>query len=63
MEYYVTYSVHSRFIAKVDAENIEEAKEKADMKFAEADFGAALDTDGDAIIVEDSNGNRVWEKE
>lgn len=38
------------------------AKRKADEKWCDADFGAAQDIDGEPIIVEDENGNFVWEK-
>ena len=62
MEYYVTYKIDARYIAKVEAENIEEAKKKAEGKFFDADFGAAEDIDGEAIIIEDQDGNYVWEK-
>lgn len=62
MKYYVTYKIDARYIAEVEAENIEEAKKKAEGKFLDANFGDAEDIDGEAIIVEDENGNYVWEK-
>ena len=62
MKYYVTYKIDARYIAEVEAENIEEAKQKAEVKFLDADFGEAEDIDGEAIIVEDNNGDYVWEK-
>ena len=62
MKYYVTYKINARYIAEVEAENIEEAKQKAEGKFSDADFGEAEDIDGEAIIVEDNNGDYVWEK-
>ena len=62
MKYYVTYKVEARYIAEVEAENIEEAIKTADAKYADADFGAAEDIDGEAIIVEDEKGDYVWEK-
>lgn len=62
MKYYVTYKIDARYIAEVEAENIEEAKKKAEGKFMDADFGEAEDIDGEAIIVEDNNGDYVWEK-
>ena len=62
MKYYVTYKIDARYIAEVEAENIEEAKQKAEDKFLDADFGNAEDIDGEAIIVEDDNGDYVWEK-
>lgn len=50
MKYYVTYKIDARYIAEVEAENIEDAKKKAE------------DIDGEQIIVEDNNGDYVWEK-
>lgn len=62
MKYYVTFKVDARYIAGVDAENIEDAKSKALEAFQEADFGDTEDIDGEAIVVEDEKGNYVWEK-
>jgi hypothetical protein len=62
MKYYVTYKIDARYIAEVEAENIEEAKKKAESQFMDADFGEAEDIDGEAIIIEDNNGDYVWEK-
>lgn len=62
MKYYVTYKVEARYIAEVDAESLEEAMEKAESEYIDADFGAAEDIDGEKIIVEDENGNYVWER-
>ena len=62
MKYYVKYKIDARYIAEVEAETIEEAKKKADDKFMDADFGNAEDIDGEAIIVENENGDYVWEK-
>ena len=44
-------------------ENLEDAKRKATESFSDADFGAAEDINGEEIIVEDAEGNYVWEKE
>ena len=63
MKYYVTYKIDARYIAEVEAENIEEAKKKAEGKFMDANFGEAEDIDGEAIIIEDNSGDYVWEKE
>lgn len=62
MKYYVTYKVEARYIAKVEADNLEEAMKKAESEYMDADFGVAEDIDGEAIIVEDENENYVWEK-
>lgn len=62
MKFYVTYKVEARFIAEVEAADVEEAKKKAESDYIDADFGAAEDINGEQIIVEDENGNYVWEK-
>lgn len=62
MKYYVTFKLDARYIAGVDAENIEDAKSKALEAFQEADFGDAEDIDGEEVVVEDEKGNFVWEK-
>lgn len=60
-EYYVTMKVEGRFIAKVLAETVKEAKELAVNEYENADFGKLEDIDGDCIIVEDADGNYAWE--
>lgn len=60
--YYVTYAVEARFVTKVQAQDETEALKKAEDEFSRADFGVASDIDGSAVIVEDENGNFVWEK-
>lgn len=62
MKYYVTYKVEARYIAEVEADNIEEARNKANEEFCDADFGVAEDIDGEDIIIEDENGNYIWER-
>ena len=62
MKYYVTYKVEARYIAEVEANSLEEAMDKAEAEYVDADFGEAEDIDGEAIIVEDESGNFVWEK-
>ena len=62
MKYYVTHKLEARYVIDIEAENIEEAKRKAADEFADADFGVAEDIDGEVIMVEDENGNYLWEK-
>lgn len=62
MKYYVKFKVDARFVAEVEADSIEEARVKASASFSDADFGAAEDIDGEAVDVEDADGNCVWEK-
>lgn len=60
--FYVTYKVESRYIASVEADCKETALKEAENKFQDADFGDAEDIEGEAIIIEDEDGNYVWEK-
>ena len=60
--YYVTLKVEGRFVAEVDATSIEEAQRKAMDQFCDADFGSLEDIEGESVIVEDENGNFVWER-
>lgn len=62
MTYYVTYKINARFVAKVEANDLDEARDLAEAEFIDADFGAAEDINGEEIIVEDGNGNYVWER-
>ena len=62
MKYYVTYKIDARFVAEVEADTVEEAMDKAEGAYMDADFGVAEDIDGEAIIVEDENGNYIWER-
>ena len=62
MKYYVTYKLEARYIAEVEADNLEEAMKKADEEYLSADFGVATDIDGEKIIIEDENGNYLWER-
>lgn len=60
-KYWVTYKVEARYIAEVEANDIEEAKKKAESEYIDADFGVAEDIEGEPIIIEDEKGNYVWE--
>lgn len=62
MKYYVSYKIDARYVAEVEANSLEEALKKATEKYYDADFGEAKDVDGEAIIIEDENGNYVWER-
>lgn len=62
MKYYVTYRINARYVAEVDADNLDEAKVKACDKYIDADFGDSSDIDGEIVVIEDENGNYVWEK-
>ena len=62
MKYYVGYRIKARFYTEVEADSIEEAMQKADENYIDADFGVAEDIDGEQVVVEDEDGNYVWEK-
>ena len=62
MKYYVTYKIEARYVAEVEAENLEEAMKEAESEYLDANFGVAADIDGEQIIVEDENGNFIWER-
>lgn len=62
MRYYVTYKIDAKYEAFVDAETIEEAKEKAKEKYWNANFGECHHIKGERIYVEDENGNIFREK-
>lgn len=62
MKYYVTYKINARYVAEVEANNLEEAMGKAEEEYIDADFGVTEAIDGEQIIVEDENGNYIWER-
>lgn len=62
MKYYVTYKIDARYVAEVEADSLEEAMEKAEEEYIDADFGVTEAIDGEQIIVEDENGNYIWER-
>lgn len=61
MKYWVTYKVEGRFETQVEADNKDEAIDKAGDKYCEADFGSLRDIIAEPIIVEDENENFIWE--
>lgn len=61
-KFYVTYKIEARYVAEVEAEDLEEAKAKAEEEYDSADFGEAEDIDGELIIVEDAKGNYIYEE-
>lgn len=60
--FYVTYKINARYVAEVEADDVEDAKKQAQYAWESADFGEAADIDGEPIMVEDQDGNYVWEK-
>ena len=62
MNYYVKYKLEAYYEAEVEAENVEEARKLADEKFFDADFGDAVNIEGEDIYVENQDGDYVWER-
>lgn len=62
MKFYVTYKIEARYVAEVEAEDVEEAKAKAESEYIDANFGVASDIKGEQIMVEDDKGNYLWER-
>jgi len=57
MEYYITFEIDGRCVVKVDADNIEEAKRKADNAFMYAEIGDLECINRTIVTAEDTNGN------
>lgn len=57
MKYQITMTVEGKFTCEVDAKNLEEAKEKAEYEFSEADFGELFDIEAETTNAEDEDGN------
>lgn len=60
MKYAVTFKIDGRYVVEVEANSIEETKDKAETKMYEADMNKMEYCDLDAIIVEDDK-DIVWE--
>ena len=61
MKYYVTYRVDATYTVEVEAGDREEAMEKAEQEYCDADFGVAENIEGECIVIDDEKGNRVFE--
>lgn len=60
--YYVTLRVDARYQTEVQAENVEEAKEKAMSNWFDADIGDLEETEGEIVCVENEEGDFVYEE-
>lgn len=60
--YYVTLRVDARYVTDVVANSIEEAKELAMDAWMDCDIGDLKDTTGEVVIIENENGDFVYEK-
>lgn len=61
-KYYIKFKVDARYVVEVEANTLEEAKEKGKSEFSDADFGEAEDIDGEIISVENENGDFLYEQ-
>lgn len=57
MKYFVSFAVDGRAHVTVDANNPEEAKEKASQELCDIDFGELECIDWNAVNAEDEHGN------
>lgn len=62
MTYYVTIKVEGRYVAQVEANSIEEAKEAGMQEFWFSNLNEMEDIEGEPIIIEDEKGEYVYEK-
>lgn len=61
MKYYVTYQITAQYTAEVEADNLDEALKKANLKQNEEDFGVAEDVQG-KIMYAESDSNDFWHR-
>lgn len=62
MKYYVTFAIDARYVAEVEAYSVDEALDMAQDEYCNADFGVVEVISGEATIIEDENGNYIWER-
>ena len=62
MRYYVTLRVDARYTAEVEASDIEEAKVLANQEFWNANLNELETVEYEPVIIEDEEGNYLWEK-
>lgn len=60
--YYVTLRVEARYITKVEAHDIDEAKQLAMDNWIGADIGDLEDTTGEVVVIENETGDYIYEK-
>lgn len=59
--YYVTFAIDGRYTVCVQADNLEQAKHEATLDFEAENFGEMEFVDSKLAIVEDENGNYIYE--
>lgn len=62
VKYEVHYEVSSTYIAEVRAENVEDALQRADLEFQNANFGALTEVEGGPFLVVGDYGEIAWNK-
>lgn len=60
--YYVTLRVEARYITKVEANDIDEAKQLAVDNWIGADIGDLEDTTGEVVVIENEARDYIYEK-
>lgn len=60
--YWVTIKVDGRYVTQVMATAVDEAKGLAESRFADVNLDPLEVVGSECIIIEDANGNFVWEK-
>lgn len=63
MTYYVTYAINAVYVAEVNANSLEEAKKEAEATYRAADLGELQHIKNEPIMVENGDGECIWEKE
>ena len=56
MKYWVTMRIDGRFTCEVEANSLEEARDKAAVKYYDADFGELECIDAEAVNAETEDG-------
>ena len=60
MKYFVTFNVEAKYTAVVEADSLEDALEKANDNFSDADLGECEEIDGEPIFVGDAHDKTLW---
>ena len=64
MKAYVTLKIDGRYVAEIEHDNmnVEQLKQLAIDAYIDEDFGPLEAIESDVIIIEDENGNYIYEK-
>lgn len=61
-KYYVTFKVEAKYVAEVEAKDLEEAMKRAKSQYGCADFGEASDIDAEIVAVESHDRKFLYER-